>query len=112
MSWIKFEHSGKNMKTTMSVRKNGQIALNTSSVTIYRLRDYRYAVLYCDTEARKIGIEFTGESSAIGAAKIRQTKYGISIPAQLFIDKFELAKEIKTKKMVCRQEGGKIVADY
>lgn len=81
-----------------SIWSRGQLGFNQGAIEKFNLKDYDYAVLFYDREAKKIGVKFTNDNSEEGVVKVvRRPTGGASISAKAFLVHYEIAHS-ETKK--------------
>ncbi len=76
MTWTKFEKRIGVARVPappfVNISNMGYISFSVRCVKEYHISEYKYAVLYYDTDGRKIGIEFTNDSSGLGVRRLRK----------------------------------------
>lgn len=91
MAWEKFRNTGRSLKPKVSIRANTQIGFNNAAITEFKLASYKYAVLFFDSETRKIGIRPMNNKDEEGACKLNvRPEGGASIPAKAYIEYYKL----------------------
>ena len=113
MNWVKFERSDmlRDRADTpeVSIWKKGTIAFTKAAEEQYGIKQYRYASLYFDPDARKIGIKLTNDRSRPkDVFKITPGKSNLVITAPQFFIKFKLSTE-KTKRYEILEEDDMLV---
>ena len=93
MGFERFTQTGRSFKPKISIRGNSQIGFNCASIKEFKLGEYKFAVLFYDKDARKIGIRLTNDKNEEGACKLRvRENAGASISARSYIDFYKLHK--------------------
>ena len=91
MAWEKFTMTRRSFKPRISIRGKSQIGFNTAAIEDFKLKDYKFAVLYYDKENRKIGIKLTNDKDEEGVRKLRVREHtGASLPARTFIEYYKI----------------------
>jgi len=86
MAWVKFTKTGRSFKPKISVRGDSQIGFNRAAIREFKLKDYSFAILFYDEQAKKIGVKLTNDKNEEGICKLRvKEEAGASIPARSFI---------------------------
>ena len=98
--WEIFELGGRTVIPKMSIRKGGQIGLNSAAVKKFELEKYKYVVLKINEDEQKVGLQFTSDEKEKGAKIFKIVQGGISLPAKSFIEYYHLEK-IKERRMHC-----------
>jgi len=93
MTWERFTDIGRSMNPKISIRGNVQIGLNTAAIDKFKLKDYKYAVLFFNNSNRWIGIRLTNDHTEEGACKlrVRDDDKGAHISAKSYIAKYKLS---------------------
>lgn len=86
MPFEKFVEGGKAFKPKISIRKNGQIGFNQAAVNKFKLGNYKYAVLYYDSERQMVGIKFTDDKNEEGAHKMQIRAGSGAVSGKSFLD--------------------------
>jgi hypothetical protein len=112
-SWEVYKFEGRTATPKLTIRKGGQIGLNSAAVRKYKLDKYGYAVLLINQEEGKIGVLPTNDEGMEGRRSIKIVQGGASIPSKSFIEYYELDK-VKENRMKCEwdDEHEMIVAEY
>lgn len=91
MAWEKFTITRKSFRPKISIRGNSQIGFNFAAIEEFKLKDYKFAILYYDKENKKIGIKLTNDKEEEGIRKLRVRELaGASLPARVFIEYYKL----------------------
>lgn len=111
--WETFTFQGRSATPKMTVRKGGQIGLNTAAVNRFGLEKYKYVALLINKEERKIGIKPTNDENTKGAKSFKIIQGGATIPAKNFVEFYGL-NNVKERRMVCvwDNENRMIIAEY
>lgn len=88
---------GRGYTPKASIWRRGQIGFNQGAVEKFKIAEFDYAILFHDTDTRKIGIGFTNDGKEGGATRISKRATGASISASAFLDFYEI-EHSKTKK--------------
>lgn len=112
-SWEVYKFEGRTVTPKLTIRKGGQIGLNSAAVRKFKLDKYGYVVLLINKEEGKIGVLPTNDESTEGRRRIKIVQGGASIPARSFIEYYELGK-VKENRIKCEwdSENKMIVAEY
>ena len=73
----------------VTIRQTGQLGFNGGAIRRFKLKDYRFAVLYWDPERRAIGIE-PSEIECEGAIELKATDSNNYLRAKNFLDLYEI----------------------
>jgi hypothetical protein len=114
MSWERFTNIGRSVSPRVSIRGKVQIGLNTAAIIEFKLKDFRYTVLFFDNTNKRIGIKLTNDQSEEGACKlrVRDDKKGAHISAKSYIKKYNLGDlSIKSFEASYDKESNMIVAN-
>jgi hypothetical protein len=85
---------GKSGKPMVSIWRQGQISFNTAAMQAYKLKEYNYAVLYYDEDAKAVGIMLTNDGKEDGAIKlIKRTSGGFSVSGKRFLHFHKISYE-------------------
>ena len=111
--WETFDFSGKTATPKLSIRKGGQIGLNSAAVDRYKLNRYKFVVLKINKEDEKMGLRFTNDENEKGVRKLNIVQGGISLSAKNFIEYYGINK-IKESKLDCEwdEKEEMIIAKY
>ena len=91
MAWEKFTITRRSFSPKISIRGKSQIGFNTAAIEDFKLKDYKFAVLYYDKESKKIGIKLTNDKDEEGVRKLKvRPAAGASLPARVFIEYYKL----------------------
>lgn len=91
MAWEKFIMTRRSFNPRISIRGKSQIGFNTAAIEDFKLKDYKFAVLYYDKENKRIGIKLTNDKDEEGVRKLRvKEAAGASLPARTFIEYYKL----------------------
>lgn len=74
-NFVKFEANNSRIETRISLNKSSTIGLPTAFYQAYHLVEYKYAVLYFDSEKWAVAIRFTNSAEA-GIFKVIHDKKG------------------------------------
>ena len=98
MPFERFVKSGRAYRPTASIwARGGQIGLNSGAVQRFKISDYKFAVLYYDSENKRIGIKLTNDEDEPGVMGIVKGATGVFISAVSFLDNYNIDHE-KTQK--------------
>ena len=102
MAWQKFTETGRSFKPKISIRGDVQFGLNTAAVKEFKLKDYKYAILFFDGDKKRIGIQLTNDKDEQGACRlrVRDDSKGAHISAKAYITKYNLDKLEKKDKRI------------
>ena len=98
--WETFTFEGKTAIPKLTIRKGGQIGLNSMAVKKFKLDKFKFIILQINKEETKIGIKPTNNENEEGARKFKIIQGGATIHAKNFIEYYELNK-IKERRMIC-----------
>ena len=91
MAWEKFTITRRSFKPRISIRGNSQIGFNSAAIEDFKLKDYKFAVLYYDRDNKKIGVKLTNSKEEEGVRKLRVREgAGASLPARVFIEYYKM----------------------
>ncbi len=90
MPFERYVKSGRTYRPTASIWSRGQIGINHAAVERFKIKDFKFAVLYFDTETQRIGIELTNDENAEGATTAIKGKSGVIISAASFLDYYNI----------------------
>ena len=91
MAWERFKRTGRSFKPKISIRGDSQIGFNYAAIDEFKLKDYKFAVLFFDNKNKKIGIKLSNSKDEEGACKLRvKDKAGASIAARAYIYFYKL----------------------
>ena len=91
MAWEKFTMTRRSFKPRISIRGKSQIGFNTAAIEDFKLKDYKFAVLFYDKENKRIGIKLTNDKDEEGVRKLRVKELtGASLPARTFIEYYKI----------------------
>jgi hypothetical protein len=112
-NWETFTFKGKSAIPKITIRKGGQIGLNSYAVEKYNLNNYQYVILRINKAEKKIGIKPTNDDTLKGVHKLKIIQGGGTIAAKNFIGYYEL-NDILGKKIECEWDDAEemIVAVY
>ena len=108
MAFVRYTKSMKSYVPKISIWTKGQIGFNQGAVAKLHLADYKYAILFYDEDEKKIGIQFTNDSSEKGVFKIVKVRTGASISAKSFLGTYGLLHDKTIKYNVHYDENEKI----
>jgi hypothetical protein len=116
--WQRFSQEGKGLKPQIIFRgpKNKgftQIAFNSKAIDKFKLKRYRFIVLFINPDEKKIGLKLTNDSQEKGLRNLRKSKGGVSVSATAFVKEYNL-NNLKESKLNCELDNtdGMIVAKY
>ena len=112
-TWEVYKFEGRTATPKLTIRKGGQIGLNSAAVRKFKLDKYSYAVLLINQEEGKIGVLPTNDEGMEGRRSIKIVQGGASIPSKSFIEYYELDK-VKENRIKCEWDNERemIVAEY
>ena len=114
MAFEKFTDVGARIGVPMvSIWSRGQIGFNQGATIEFDVSDFKYVILYFDSETRRVGFELTNDSKAEGAIKLLFRKNsGASFSAVPFL-RMKKIDHSETKKYVVYRddESGFLVID-
>lgn len=91
----------------ITVRQTGQLGFNVGAINRYKIREYRYAILYFDPENRVVGLELTNDRESPGAIEIKQSDSNTYIRAKNFCDRFGIEYETMSRHELKRDSESK-----
>jgi len=97
MPFERFTKTGRVYTPKASIWTRGQIGFNQGAVHKFNLKDFDYAVLYYNRDEKKVGVQFTNDSSESGATKVIKGKTGVFLSGRSFINFYDIP-HTKTKK--------------
>lgn len=93
MGFVRFTETGKSYTPRASVSTTGLIGLNDGARKRFGVDGFTHCILYYDADTKRIGIEFTSDSSVEGAQKIRFRPTGADIAGKSFLSFFGIQPE-------------------
>jgi hypothetical protein len=90
MGFERFTQAGRAFRPKASIRSTGQIGFSHGCVERYALEKTPYAVLFYDSDARKVGIKPTTEKNEEGALRLSVRSGNGSISARSFFDYYSI----------------------
>ncbi len=82
----RFTDTDSSFAARVTVRqRTGQIGFNTGAINRFKIRDYKFAILYFDEHEKAVGIELTNEMQG-GAIEIKQSRSNTYIRGKNFCD--------------------------
>jgi hypothetical protein len=97
MPFERYVKSGRTYRPTASLWSRGQIGLNRGAVQRFKILEYKFAVLYYDSENKRIGIKLTNDENEAGVMGIVRGATGVFISAISFLE-FHNIDHTKTRK--------------
>ncbi|MFQ5730096.1 MAG: hypothetical protein ACE5GN_07025 [Waddliaceae bacterium] len=85
MGFERFTKVGVSYKPRISIRANGQFGFTAGAVKKFHLNDYKFAVLFYDKEASRIGIKLTNEPEE-GICRLQVKSTNAFLSARAFLD--------------------------
>lgn len=85
MAFEKFTQTGRSFKPKVTIRKTGSLGFTAAAISKFGIDNYKYALLYYDKDAQKIGLKPTNDEED-GAHKINRAKQSTWIAARRFLD--------------------------
>lgn len=111
MGFVKFVETGRAYVAKASIYRSGMISFTAGARKRFKMEEYKFVVLYFDSETQKIAIELTNSDNAAGALKLRMRVTGADIPAKGFCEFFNLnIKDTKSCELDVDKDG-KIILD-
>ena len=89
MAWEKFTMTRRSFNPRISIRGKSQIGFNTAAIEDFKLKDYKFAVLYYDKENKRIGVKLTKDEEGVRKLRVKEAA-GASLPARTFIEYYKL----------------------
>jgi hypothetical protein len=88
MVFQKFTKTGTRGYTPkVSIWQRGQIGFNQGAARKLNLGEYEFAILFYDSDTRRIGVNFTNDGNEEGAIKLStRSSGGASLSARAFLD--------------------------
>jgi hypothetical protein len=92
MAFVRFTKPGARLgKPQVSIWSRGQIGFNQGAVEEYNLTQYKYLVLFYDSESNRVGFRFTTDKNENGAIKlVFRGNAGLSLSAIAFLKTFKI----------------------
>ncbi len=103
MAFERFEYGGRSFVPKVSIWSRGQIGFSMGAVKRFELQKYQYVVFFYDTEARRIGFQFTLDKNETGAAKLNVRENGGVVGAKAFLDYYGLDYK-KTRQFIMKED--------
>lgn len=105
MAFERFTKKGRAFHPKVSIWSRGQIGFNQGVVERYKLKDYKYVILFYDREKKKIGFEFTNDDKEEGLINLTVKTTGAIISAKAFLDYYAI-DYAETKQYDIEQDEG------
>jgi hypothetical protein len=111
--WKIFDFDGKTVVPKVTIRKGGQIGLNSAAVRKFKLNEYGFAQLLINVTEQMVGIKPMKDGSGKGAHKMKIIQGGGTISSKNFVTGYGLL-DIKKNKLECEwdEENKMIIAKY
>ncbi len=90
MAFERFTARGRSYAPKVSIWKRGQIGLSQGAVERFGLRNFKYVVMFYDSENKMIGLKFTNDEQEEGAAKMNVKPNGAMFTAKSFLDYYDI----------------------
>ena len=90
MAFKRFTKTGRVYTPIVSIWQRGQIGFNRGAVEKFKINDFDYAILYFDEDEKKIGVQFTKDSTEEGACKITKGKTSSFLSAKPFLTYYDI----------------------
>lgn len=98
MAFERFTGRGKSYVPKASIWKRGQIGLTQGAVERFKLKEFRYLVMFYDKERNIIGLKFTNDEQEEGAARMRVRDNGAVLTAKSFLECYEINYKEENKQ--------------
>jgi hypothetical protein len=97
MAFVKFTQTGQRFKPKISIWEGGQIGFTQGAIKRFNLDNFNFAILFYDSDSKKIGIKFTNDNNEEGVIKFNHRKTGGVISGKAFLDFYgiDYSKTIK-----------------
>jgi len=86
VTFEKFIFSGISFRPKVSIRKSGMFGFNNALIKKYKLKNYKYVVLYFDAEKKIVGFKFTNDDNEEGIYKLSIGEKSASFSGKSFLD--------------------------
>ena len=90
MAFEKYVKSTRIYRPYASIWSRGQIGLNQGAVERFKMKDYKFAVLFFDKDTERIGIKLTNNENEEGATTAIKGNTGIIISAASFLEHYNI----------------------
>ena len=101
----KFTETDSSFSSKVTIRqRTGQIGFNSGSVNRFHVDQFRFAVLYFDSENQVIGVELTN-TEQMGAIEIKKRTSNTYISGKNFLDKYGIDYSESHKYPLEKEEG-------
>ena len=112
MAFERFTQGRRSYAPKASLNKSGVIGMNEGARQRFRLEEFKFAVLYYDRDAQRIGIQLTNDPNEAGARKLRLRPTGADVSARSFFQFFELdVQETRSRPLAKDQKTGYLIID-
>jgi hypothetical protein len=88
-----FTKQGTTFKPKISIRKRGQLGVNSGAINKFGLGKYNYAIMYISKDRDRIAIRFTNDQNAEGAVKIMKRPGNFAFSGKAFFDCYDIDTE-------------------
>ncbi len=93
-----FERSSRGFRPRASIRKQGQIGLSQGAVRRFGLKNWKYAILGYDREAKQVALKLTNDEDAAGVQRIVIKDGSASVSARSFLEYFDIQYRDRTRQ--------------
>lgn len=101
----KFTSPGGSFKPKISIRKRGQIGINSGTINRFKLENIDYVVMYISDDRTKVAFKFTNDADDEGAIKIVKRKGNYYFSGVSFLDCYGISyDETSTYDVECDDE--------
>lgn len=104
MAFEKFTKQGRGYTPKVSIWMRGQIGFNQGAMRVMGLTENCFAILYYDTENKRIGLEITSNGDVEGACRLTVRPTGALIGAKAFLEYYQIQYKDKTRSYGVRRD--------
>ena len=93
MAFTRFTATGGRFRPMVTISKAGLISMNKGAARRFNVGACEAAVLFYDSETKRIGIKPTNDMAEDGACRLRKRESGADISGRSFLAFFEITHE-------------------
>jgi len=97
MPFERFTEVGRVFRPRASLRSNGQIGFNHGCVKRFEMQKFSHAVLFYDTETKRIGVKLTNDKDEAGASALITRSGNGTVSARAFLEYYHLTPKTTTQ---------------
>jgi len=88
-NFVKFTETDSSFAARVTIRQTGQLGFTMGAINRFKISNYKYCILYFDSDRRVVGMELTDEHSP-GSIEVKSTKANTYVRAKNFCDRFAI----------------------